>query len=170
MAEVEARFTTEEDCPDYLVRLRWPEGFRCPRCDGSKGWPQRAVLLECADCGYQSSVTVGTVFQDTHQPLTLWFRAMWHVTSQKNGASALGLQRVLGLPISPDIAAFALRPGPEVEVNSGVVGHWETPPSRSGHSRWKMPETTLPIGQRTSLRHRNRRPNHVPMPAWPLCV
>jgi transposase-like protein len=42
-------------------------------------------------------VTAGTIFQDTHRPLTLWLRAMWWVTSQKNGASALGLQRVLGL-------------------------------------------------------------------------
>ena len=97
LAEFEACFSTEEDCRDYLVRLRWPEGFRCPRCGESKGWPQRTVLLQCAGCGYQSSVTAGTVFQDTHQPLTLWFRAMWHVTSQKNGASALGLPRVLGL-------------------------------------------------------------------------
>lgn len=97
LTEFETRFSTEEECRDYLVRLRWPEGFRCPRCGGSKGWPQRTVLLQCVGCGYQSSVTAGTVFQDTHQPLTLWFRAMWHVTSQKNGASALGLQRVLGL-------------------------------------------------------------------------
>ena len=43
------------------------------------------------------SVTAGTIFQDSHLPLTTWFRAMWHVTSQKNGISALGLQRVLGL-------------------------------------------------------------------------
>ena len=43
------------------------------------------------------SVLAGTVFQDTHLPLTVWFRAMWHMTSQKNGMSALGLQRVLGL-------------------------------------------------------------------------
>ena len=55
------------------------------------------LLLECAGCGYQTSVTAGTIFQDTRNPLTLWFRAMWWVTSQKNGASAMGLQRVLGL-------------------------------------------------------------------------
>jgi transposase-like protein len=48
-------------------------------------------------CQYQASVTAGTIFQDTHLPLKTWFRAMWYVTSQKNGASALGLQRVLGL-------------------------------------------------------------------------
>ena len=45
----------------------------------------------------QVSVLAGTVFQDTHLSLTVWFRAMWHMTSQKNGVSALGLQRALGL-------------------------------------------------------------------------
>jgi transposase-like protein len=55
------------------------------------------MLWQCAECAYQSSVTAGTIFQDTHSPLRLWFRAMWWVTTQKNGASALGLQRVLGL-------------------------------------------------------------------------
>jgi transposase-like protein len=55
------------------------------------------VLLECGGCGCQTSVTAGTIFQDTHTPLPVWFRAMWWVTTQKNGASALGLQRVLGL-------------------------------------------------------------------------
>jgi len=54
-------------------------------------------LYLCAACRFQVSVTAGTVFQDTRKPLTLWFRAMWYVTSQKSGMSALGLQRVLGL-------------------------------------------------------------------------
>ena len=38
----------------------------------------------------------GNIFQGTRTPLTVWFRAMWWMTSQKNGISALGLQRVLG--------------------------------------------------------------------------
>jgi len=97
LAEFECRFSTEEGCRDYLFQLRWPNGFRCPRCGGEKAWPLRTVLLECRNCGYQSSVIAGTIFQDTHKPLTLWFRTMWYVTSQKSGASALGLQRVLGL-------------------------------------------------------------------------
>lgn len=54
-------------------------------------------LRECGGCGLQISVTAGTIFQDTRTPLPVWFRAMWWVTTQKNGASALGLQRVLGL-------------------------------------------------------------------------
>src|ERR1700757_4406831 len=97
LAEFEARFSSEAACREYLLRLRWPDGFGCPRCGGEKTWPLRGFLLQCAGCKYQSSVTAGTIFQDTRKPLTMWFRAMWSVTSQKNGASAIGLQRVLGL-------------------------------------------------------------------------
>jgi transposase-like protein len=97
LAEFERRFATEEVCRDYLVQLRWPDGFRCPRCECGKFWPQRVILLHCAACDYQSSAIAGTIFQDTHAPLTLWFRAIWYITSQKNGTSALGLQRILGL-------------------------------------------------------------------------
>ena len=95
--EFDALFSTDEGCRDYLLRLRWPDGFRCPRCGGTKPWPVGSVLFQCGRCDYQVSVTAGTIFQDSHKPLTLWFRALWWVTSQKTGASALGLQRVLGL-------------------------------------------------------------------------
>ena len=97
LAEFEGRFATEAACREYLVRLRWPEGFRCPRCGHGKGWPVRERWFECARCGRQTSVTAGTIFQDTRQPLTQWFRAMWWVTSQKTGTSALQLQQGLGL-------------------------------------------------------------------------
>src|SRR6266849_5904549 len=97
LTELEASFSTEAACRAYLVRLRWPDGFRCPRCRGGRSWPVRGVLLECAGCGCQTSVTAGTIFQDTRTPLAVWFRAMWWVTTQKYGASAVGLQRVLGL-------------------------------------------------------------------------
>src|SRR5207244_1457401 len=60
-------------------------------------WAVGATLWQCCRCGHQTSATAGTVFQDTRKPLKMWFRAMWYVTSQKNGASALGLQRTLGL-------------------------------------------------------------------------
>ena len=97
LLEFEVRFASEEACRDYLSALRWPEGFRCPGCGHERAWPVRKVWFECARCGRQTSVTSGTIFQDTRKPLRLWFRAIWHVTSQKNGVSALGLQRVLGL-------------------------------------------------------------------------
>jgi len=95
--EFENRFSTDSACRDYLVALRWPDGFRCPRCGHRRAWPVRVTLLECGGCGRQTSVTAGTIFQDTHKPLRTWFRAMWYVTSQKSGGSALGLQRALGL-------------------------------------------------------------------------
>jgi hypothetical protein len=97
LMELEGAFSTEAACRDYLARLRWPDGFRCPHCGGGKSWPVRGVLFQCAVCGRQTSVIAGTIFQDTRTPLPVWFRAMWWVTTQKNGASALGLQRVLGL-------------------------------------------------------------------------
>jgi hypothetical protein len=97
LMDLETRFATEETCREYLVQLRWPEGCTCVACGGKKGWPTRRGLWMCAVCGHQVSVTAGTIFQDTRTPLPLWFRAIWWVTSQKNGASALGLQRVLGL-------------------------------------------------------------------------
>jgi len=97
LAEFEGRFATEAACREYLVRRRWPEGFCCPPCGHGKGWPVRERWFECARCGRQTSVTAGTIFQDTRQPLTQWFRAMSWVTSQKTGTSALQLQQGLGL-------------------------------------------------------------------------
>ena len=97
MLEFEERFSSEAACREYLFNLRWPEGFRCPKCDHDRSWARSNGLFECRQCGLQTSVTAGTIFQDTKKPLRLWFRAMWHVTSQKYGANALGLQRTLGL-------------------------------------------------------------------------
>lgn len=95
--DFERRFSTVGACRDYLESLRWPEGFRCPKCSASTGWRMRNGRWLCGGCRHQASVTAGTIFQDSHLPLTLWFRAMWYVTNQKNGASALGVQRLLGL-------------------------------------------------------------------------
>src|SRR5262245_11339657 len=97
LLEFERRFGTEENCQQYLSQLRWPNGFVCPRCGCGESWTADRQRRTCTMCRHQASVTAGTVFQDTRQPLRLWFRAMWHVTGQKCGASALGLQRVLGL-------------------------------------------------------------------------
>lgn len=94
---LERQFATEEQCRDYLTRLRWPDGFVCPRCGGQKVWPARRGRLLCAACHHPTTVTAGTVLQDSHLPLRLWLRAIWYLTSQKNGTSALGLQRILGL-------------------------------------------------------------------------
>lgn len=95
--EFERQFSTEEACIEYLFTLRWPEGFRCPRCRHTEAWVVRRGLYRCRSCRFETSVTAGTIFQDTRKPLRLWFRAIWHLTTQKYGANAMGLQRVLGM-------------------------------------------------------------------------
>lgn len=97
LMELERRFSDEQACRAYLFALRWPQGFVCPRCAGGSAWPMTRGLWLCGTCRAQVSVTAGTIFQDSKLPLTTWFRAMGQVTSQKNGMSALGLQRALGL-------------------------------------------------------------------------
>ena len=97
LRELEERFSTEQACRSYLCALRWPQGFVCPGCGGGDAWQMSRGLWLCAKCRRQVSVTAGTILERTHLPLTTWFRAIWHVTAQKNGVSALGLQRVLGL-------------------------------------------------------------------------
>lgn len=135
LAEFERRFTTEAACRAYLMQLRWPDGFRCPRCRQAKAWPMHdRGLMQCAACGRQTSVTAGTIFQDIRTPLPVWFRAMWAVTSQKTGISALGLQRELGLGSYKTAWAWLhklrramVRPGRDrltgrVEVDEAYIG------------------------------------------------
>jgi transposase-like protein len=144
LGEFEQWFSTEQACRDYLARLRWPDGFFCPRCGGKKTW-RVGELLQCARCGYKASVTAGTIFQDTRYPLTVWFRAMWWVTSQKTGASALALQRILGLGSYRTawtwlhkLRRAMVRPGRDrltgrIEVDETFLGSKE--PGRRGRER-----------------------------------
>jgi transposase-like protein/predicted RNA-binding Zn-ribbon protein involved in translation (DUF1610 family) len=97
LLEFEKRFATEELCRQYLHELRWPNGFQCPRCGNQRGWSTKRDLYHCEQCGLQTSIFAGTIFQDTKKPLHVWFRAMWYISTQKYGTNALGLQRVLGL-------------------------------------------------------------------------
>lgn len=95
--ELESWFTTEDECRLYLFRMRWPNGFNCPQCGASSNWETGRGLYVCSRCEQQVSVTAGTIFHGSRKPLRLWFRAIWQITSQKYGANALGLMRVLGL-------------------------------------------------------------------------
>ena len=97
LAELESELRTEKACVQYLYRLRWPDGFVCPRCGGTKSWFTSRGLCKCANCSYQVSAKTGTIFQRSRLPLSIWFRAIWWVTSTKNGTSAKSLQRILGL-------------------------------------------------------------------------
>ena len=90
------RFQTEDDCINYIKQLRWPNGYLCPRCQCVKAWKTSLNRMHCAQCGYQSSITAGTLFQDTRKPLRLWFHVMWWMMSQKTGVSAKNLNDAMG--------------------------------------------------------------------------
>jgi transposase-like protein len=96
LPDFEARFATEEQCRDFLAKLRWPGGFECARCHGRDAWRNSRGLFECS-CGHQTSVTAGTVFHGTRKPLRLWFKAMFLMVASKSGVSAVTLMRLLGL-------------------------------------------------------------------------
>ena len=97
LQEFDDWFATEAKCANYLMRLRWPQGFSCPGCGSQTSWLTARNLLHCKHCHRQTSVTAGTVFEGTRKPLRVWFQAIWYLTNQKLGVSALGLKRVLGL-------------------------------------------------------------------------
>jgi len=91
-------FHSEQACRDFLEKLRWPDGLVCPKCaEGSQATRMSRGRLICRSCKHQATVTAGTIFDKTRTELRVWFAAIWYITNQKHGVSALGLQRVLGL-------------------------------------------------------------------------
>lgn len=92
------KFSDEETCRAYLEHLRWPDGIKCLRCQSDKiSRIQTRGLFECDACGYQGSVKVGTIFHDSHLPLTKWFLAVYLMSEAKKGVSAMQLKRTLGV-------------------------------------------------------------------------
>ena len=134
LRDFEKRFSTEAACREYLFKLRWPDGFVCSRCGYRKGWVTKNSKILCAGCRYGMTVTAGTIFQDSHQTLTNWFRAMWWLTNEKSGLSALSLQRLLELgsyrtawTMLHKLRSAMVRPGRErltgkVEIDDAYIG------------------------------------------------
>lgn len=92
------QYGTEEQCFDALFKLRWPEGFTCPGCGHDKSCRLNTrKLQQCNRCHRQTSLTAGTVFAATKLPLTLWFQAIYLITQDKKGMSAMKLHRHLGI-------------------------------------------------------------------------
>jgi transposase-like protein len=91
-----AWFSSEEDCARYLEWIRWPDGFVCPECGGKDSGRTGRGLWHCKGCRHQSSVTAGTVFEDSRKPLRLWFHVMWLMMAQKTGLSAKNLCATYG--------------------------------------------------------------------------
>jgi hypothetical protein len=99
LTEFQQRFADEAACVRYLFAARWPAGFACPACGGSKAWQlqTKAWTWECAGCGKQTSVTAGTIMHHSKLLLTTWFWAAYLMATHSNGISALQLQRQLAL-------------------------------------------------------------------------
>lgn len=93
----EKMFNTEEQCVQYLMELRWADGYECSRCKNKSFWIGSKKRIICARCEFQTTAIAGTIFEQTNKPLVLWFRAIWWMIAQKNGVSATGLQKILGL-------------------------------------------------------------------------
>lgn len=92
------RFHNDEQCRELLEDLRWPDGVRCPRCDADKIYRMDTRnQFDCVSCGYQFSVTSGTMLHDTHLPLTKWFVATYLITESKKGISANQMKRTIGV-------------------------------------------------------------------------
>jgi transposase-like protein len=98
LVDINTMFPTDEKCREMLTRLRWPAGVECPRCKiAAVELETEKTLYYCKGCDYQFSVTSGTIFNDSHLPLTKWFIATLLICEAKKGMSACQIQRTLGL-------------------------------------------------------------------------
>src|SRR3990170_8357373 len=102
------RFATDDNARKHLEGIRWKDGIVCPKCKcadqsqfstiaANPAKKVRSGLRYCASCKKQFTVTIGTIFEDTHIPLRKWLIAWYLICSSKKGISSLQLQRLLEL-------------------------------------------------------------------------
>src|ERR1019366_6038847 len=143
--EFQTQFGDEQQCGEQLSRQRWPEGFSCPRCGGpSRGYMASRQVHECAGCSYQCSVTAGTIFHKPRVPLTGWFWAIYRLSHDKKGISAMQLKKEIGVSYQTAwLLLHKLRKamadrdqgyklGGLIEADEGYVGGRAEGPGRSG--------------------------------------
>ena len=108
LIDVTRSFQSDDDCLSYLETMRWPDGIRCPVCGCNEiskitrkkpGKNKRTRIYQCLEktCKNQFSATSGTIFNDSHLPLTTWFMAIAIIVDAKKGISAKQLQEHLGI-------------------------------------------------------------------------
>ena len=130
-------FATDENARTFLEMWLWPRGPVCPRCKQTAplrvyrmtGKSTRPGLHNCKDCRRQFSVTVNTIFEDTHLPLRKWIIGLFLMASSKKGMSSLQFMRILGIGsyrtalYMTDRIRFALQDGGPFERK--IKGHVE---------------------------------------------
>jgi transposase-like protein len=152
--------------------LRWPRGFVCPRCGGdSRGYMKAKRVHECRGCGYQGSVTAGSIFHKTRVPLSDWFWAIYRLSQGKKGISALQLSREIGVSYPTAwLMAHKIRKAMQdreqrtrlrglVEVDEGFVGGAEEGRGRMGRGRQTKSLVAVAVEQR-----RPGKPGRSPLP------
>ena len=99
LMDIQRRLDTEDACREYLFKPRWPDGFVCPVC-GCREYYHITTRHKytCKSCRYQASVTAGTVMDRSYLSLRTWIWAMYLVSRDKRGYSAMQLSQVLNLP------------------------------------------------------------------------
>ena len=125
--------------------MRWPDGFVCPKCNmTTKCWFTSRNTIRCSNCEHQTSLTVGTIFQDTRKPLLLWFHIIWWVVAQKTGVSASNMKDFMGLGSYETVWTWLqkirramIRPGRDmlsgvVEIDETYIGGIESGSGKQG--------------------------------------
>src|SRR6476659_5575255 len=163
----ERLYPDEEACRKAWFAWRWPEGFKCPRCAGSKYCEIRErQLLQCRQCRYQTSLIAGTVLQGTKLPMRVWFRAMHLLAQGKKGLSNIELGRRLGISTN---AAWRVQHklmqamierdrryklgagGPRIEIDDAYIGGERT---GEGSGRGRRGHTPFVIAVETTAEGR----------------
>lgn len=168
LLEFQQRFPDEARCAQFLYDQRWPNGFVCPGCGGTRGHllKSRAYTYECVACGKQTSVSAGTMMHRTKLPLTAWFWAAHLMATHSNGMSAQQLMGQLGLGSYKTawLLAQKLRRSmvdPEREKLNGVVEIDQAEmPFRADDSFFEIPKTgkMLVIGAVEIVDHTTKKP------------
>lgn len=98
LLDIQNLFNTDDRCREVLIKLRWPLGVECPRCYSKRiAWIKTNKQFDCAECEYHFSVTAGTIFNDSHLPLTTWFTAVLLLVEARKGFSANQMKRTIGV-------------------------------------------------------------------------
>jgi hypothetical protein len=96
--EFQVLFQSEAMCVDYLVQMKWPNGYHCARCGCRNAYrteTRRLPLFECADCRYQASPIVGTVMEGSSTPLRKWLLAFYLISQEAIKTNAAELSRII---------------------------------------------------------------------------
>ncbi len=151
LLSIAEHFSSEESARAFLENSLWPDGPRCPHCDSRKAYkltakpdskrPVRKGVYKCGECREQYTITVNTIFENSHIPLNKWLLAIHLLCASKKGMSAHQLHRMLGITYKcawfmAHRIRYALTPAMQEKL-SGVVECDETYVGGKGKTQHK---------------------------------